>query len=97
MKDGQEVKFVAEGEPHIDGDPGDLILKVKTQPHRVFERRGDDLYTNVTVSLADALTGFSFVIEHLDGRKLSIQVGIMLYCQILLDVINLCLQYKHCL
>lgn len=73
MKDGQEVKFVAEGEPHIDGDPGDLVLKVKTQPHRVFERKGDDLYTNVTVSLADALTGFSFVIEHLDGRKLTIQ------------------------
>lgn len=27
MIDGQETKFVAEGEPHIDGDPGDLIIK----------------------------------------------------------------------
>lgn len=51
MVDGQETKFVAEGEPHLDGDPGDLILKIKTQPHKLFERRGDDLYTNVTISL----------------------------------------------
>lgn len=27
MIDGQETKFTAEGEPHIDGEPGDLILK----------------------------------------------------------------------
>lgn len=51
MVDGQETKFIAEGEPHIDGEPGDLILKIKTQPHSVFERKGDDLYTNITLSL----------------------------------------------
>lgn len=51
MVDGQETKFTAEGEPHLDGEPGDLILKVKTQPHSVFERKGDDLYTNITISL----------------------------------------------
>lgn len=27
MVDGQEIRFFAEGEPHIDGEPGDLILK----------------------------------------------------------------------
>lgn len=27
MVDGQEIKFFAEGEPHTDGDAGDLILK----------------------------------------------------------------------
>ncbi|XP_054282556.1 dnaJ homolog shv [Macrosteles quadrilineatus] len=73
MTDGQETKFVAEGEPHIDGDPGDLVLRIRTMPHKVFERRGDDLYTNVTLSLQDALTGFSMEIEHLDGRKVLIQ------------------------
>lgn len=51
MVNGQEVRFSGEGEPHIDGDPGDLVLKVKTEPHLVFERRGDDLYTNITISL----------------------------------------------
>lgn len=57
MTDGQEQRFTAEGEPHMDGEPGDLRLRILTAPHSTFERRGDDLYTNVTISLADALAG----------------------------------------
>lgn len=72
MVDGQETKFVAEGEPHVDGEPGDLILKIKAQTHNKFERRGDDLYTNMTISLQDALVGFSTEIEHLDGHKVTV-------------------------
>lgn len=51
MVDGQETTFFAEGEPHLDGEPGDLKLRIRTMPHPVFERRGDDLYTNITISL----------------------------------------------
>ncbi|KAG5892250.1 hypothetical protein JTB14_014620 [Gonioctena quinquepunctata] len=72
MVDGQETKFTAEGEPHLDGEPGDLIIKIKTQPHPVFERRGDDLYTNITISLQDALSGFTMELPHLDGHSVSI-------------------------
>ena len=72
MKDGMETKFVAEGEPHIDGEPGDLILRVRTYPHAKFERRDDDLYTNVTISLVDALSGFEMDITHLDGHKVHV-------------------------
>jgi len=72
MDDGMESKFVAEGEPHMDGEPGDLVLKIKTEPHSKFERRGDDLYTNVSISLTDALTGFELEIEHLDGHTVSV-------------------------
>ena len=72
MQDGQEQSFTAEGEPHMDGEPGDLRLRIKTVPHVVFERRGDDLYTNVTISLADALAGFEIDIEHLDGHKVHV-------------------------
>ena len=31
----------------------------RLQPHAIFERRGPDLYTNLTISLEDAMTGFS--------------------------------------
>ncbi len=72
MTDGMETKFVAEGEPHMDGDPGDLILRVHAAPHPKFERRGDDLYTNVTISLVDALNGFKMDIEHLDGHQVHV-------------------------
>ncbi|XP_014213464.1 dnaJ homolog shv [Copidosoma floridanum] len=73
MFDGQLIKLPEDGEPHIDGEPGDLIFKIKTQPHPIFERVGNDLYTNVTLSLEEALVGFTLEITHLDGHKVTIQ------------------------
>lgn len=66
---GAEVRFFEEGEPHVDGDPGDLVFIVRPRPHARFERRGDDLHMNATISLADALVGFATSFTHLDGRK----------------------------
>ena len=40
--------------------------------HPVFERRGDDLYVNLTISLRDALVGFTMDITHLDGHKVTL-------------------------
>ncbi|XP_066593134.1 dnaJ homolog shv [Prorops nasuta] len=73
MVDGHQTKFTAEGEPHLDGEPGDLIIKIRTQPHPIFERIGDDLYTNITISMQDALIGFTMEISHLDGHKVTIK------------------------
>ncbi|CAK5081823.1 unnamed protein product [Meloidogyne enterolobii] len=72
VDNGQEVRFIGEGEPHIEGDPGDLVVKLRVQPHARFERKGMDLYTNVTVSLQQALSGFELDIVHLDGHKVHI-------------------------
>lgn len=72
MVDGQSQTFVAEGEPHLDGEPGDLKVRMRALPHPRFERHGDDLYTNITISLQDALTGFTLDIEHLDGHKVTV-------------------------
>ena len=33
MTEGQEYTFVGEGEPHIDGEPGDLVVRVLQAPH----------------------------------------------------------------
>ena len=35
MRDGYQYPFIAEGEPHIDGEPGDLIMIIKTQKYVV--------------------------------------------------------------
>ncbi|OQV23907.1 DnaJ-like protein subfamily B member 11 [Hypsibius exemplaris] len=72
MRDGQEHSFVAEGEPHLEGEPGDLKIRIVTKPHPVYERRGDDLYCNVTLSLLEALTGFEMQLKHLDGHFVSV-------------------------
>lgn len=49
--DGHKTRLRGEGEPHMDGDPGDLVIVLNTERHPRFTRRGDDLYTNVTISL----------------------------------------------
>ena len=48
-----------------------MIFTLFCSRHPIFERRGDDLYTNVTVSLVESLVGFDMDIAHLDGHKVS--------------------------
>ncbi len=53
----QVITFFEEGEPMIDGEPGDLVFVVRAIPSRRWERRGKDLVINETITLLDALTG----------------------------------------
>jgi len=73
MEHGHEIAYFGEGEPMVDGEPGDLRVVLRLQPHQVFERRGADLYTNLTISLEDAMTGFSTSVKHLDGHSVQIE------------------------
>ncbi|XP_071720478.1 dnaJ protein ERDJ3B-like [Rutidosis leptorrhynchoides] len=72
MQDGQEVVFYEEGEPIIDGEPGDLKFRIRTAPHDRFRREGNNLHTTATITLAQALVGFEKTITHLDEHPLQI-------------------------
>ena len=39
--------------------PGDLIFTVKQKPHQKFKRVNDNLFVDLSVSLEEALLGFS--------------------------------------
>jgi len=68
-----KLKFNEKGNEIPDGDAGDVVIELEEQPHDRFKRKGDDLYIERTISLADALCGFALELVHLDGRKLFIQ------------------------
>ena len=51
MEEYQEQVFIGEGEPHIEGEPGDLKFRIRLEKHPKFERRRLDLFTNITISL----------------------------------------------
>jgi DnaJ family protein B protein 11 len=72
MRDGQHINFFEEGEPMVDGDPGDLKFFIRTAYDARWTRDGDDLYINETISLVDALTGFSKDIHHLDDHVVTL-------------------------
>ena len=41
--------------------------------HATFNRDGLDLIMEKEISIVEALCGFTFVVDHLDGRKLAVQ------------------------
>ena len=51
---------------------GEVIIKVQTLPHKVFERDRDDLKTTVVITLKQALLGFEKELTQLDGRKITL-------------------------
>ena len=57
------------GRVHIRGSGvGDLYLKVKIRPHERFERRGEGLYTDVSVPLSVAVLGGEARVKTLKGE-----------------------------
>jgi len=68
MSDGHRIVFEREGDQHPDITPGDIIFTIKTIPHPLFTRKGNNLYAKVAITLADALLGFKKEIHHLDGH-----------------------------
>ncbi len=53
--------------------PGDIIIEFHLKPHPIFNLRGIHLVMNKTILLSEALCGFEFVIEYLDGSKIKIR------------------------
>jgi DnaJ-class molecular chaperone len=50
-----------------------IIINIKINEH--FKRKGLDLYYKRRISLKEALCGFTFDLEHVDGRKFRINNG----------------------
>jgi DnaJ family protein A protein 2 len=49
------------------------VFVLKALPHATFERSGNDLLTHATITLSEALLGFSrILLKHLDGRGIKI-------------------------
>ncbi|MDO8615152.1 MAG: DnaJ C-terminal domain-containing protein [Dehalococcoidia bacterium] len=75
-RDGTRVRLAGEGSPSPGraGPRGDLYVVVRVRPHPRFERRGDDLYTDVPVPLEDAVLGGEVHIETLAGKRIAVTI-----------------------
>eukprot|EP00475_Leptophrys_vorax_P028924 TRINITY_DN4214_c0_g1_i1.p1 TRINITY_DN4214_c0_g1~~TRINITY_DN4214_c0_g1_i1.p1 ORF type:complete len:507 (-),score=137.13 TRINITY_DN4214_c0_g1_i1:53-1573(-) len=73
MQHGEKIKLAEEGDRVMkEMIPGDVYMVLEQTPHPEFERKGDHLIYKKKIALLEALTGFQFIINHLDGRQLRI-------------------------
>ncbi len=71
VSDGSRVRVAAKGNAGIyGGASGDLYIITQVRPHPFFERRGDDIYTVVPITVSEAALGARIEVPTIDGRAL---------------------------
>ncbi|MDC0159640.1 DnaJ domain-containing protein [Candidatus Nitrosopelagicus sp.] len=74
--DNGDYVIHGEGESIPDGDNGDLIVRVRVEPHKLYRRDGIDLYCDARISMVDASLGTEINVKTLeDTQKLKIESG----------------------
>jgi len=69
VQDGSRIRIAGEGNPgRAGGNKGNLYLVAKVLPHKLFERKGDDLYTEASLPLATAMLGGEVGLPALNGN-----------------------------
>ena len=57
VDNGSRVRIPGKGQPGYTGANGDLYLVISVKPHRLFERRGNDLHVELPVPLTTVMLG----------------------------------------
>jgi len=74
--DNGDYVIQGEGESIPDGDNGDLIVRVRVEPHKLYRRDGIDLYCDARISMVDATLGTEIDVKTLEHtKKLKIESG----------------------
>jgi DnaJ-class molecular chaperone len=69
ITDGARVKVAGKGgSGHHGGPPGDLFIFVSVRKHAYFERKGNDIYLNLPVTIGEALLGAKVRVPTVDGH-----------------------------
>mmetsp|Transcript_4069 Transcript_4069/g.7605 ORF Transcript_4069/g.7605 Transcript_4069/m.7605 type:complete len:421 (+) Transcript_4069:43-1305(+) len=70
MKNDEKIRFRGMSDEVPNAEPGDILFVLQEKEHSVFTRKHNDLLIRKEVTLQEALCGYSFLVTHLDGRKL---------------------------
>jgi len=71
VQTGSRVRVPGRGNAGSGGaHAGDLYIITDVQPHEYFDRRGDDLYTVVPITVTEAALGAKIEVPTIDGRSI---------------------------
>lgn len=75
IETGQKIKLAGEGTPGENGGrPGDLLIEVTVLPDSEFKRDGNNLITERTITLKEAIFGTKINIQTLQGETVTLTV-----------------------
>ena len=66
VESGTQMRLNGKGQPGPGGN-GDAIVTIEIQPHRFFNRDGDDIRIDLPISLSEAVLGASVRVPTADG------------------------------
>jgi DnaJ-class molecular chaperone len=77
VDNGSKVRIAEKGQPGFGGGrSGDLYLHIKVKPHPEFWRENADIYTEIPITIYDAVLGASIDVPTLEGHaKMKIPPG----------------------
>ena len=67
MDTGSNLRVRGEGEAGTSGR-GDLYVVIEVRPHSVFARQGNDILTEINISLSKAVLGSEVEVSTLNGK-----------------------------
>lgn len=75
IDDGQVLTMRGEGEAgKRSGGYGDLLIYINVKPHRLYTRRGTDLYVDMSATMGQAALGAEVEIPTLDGKPVRYKI-----------------------
>ncbi|MCL2171993.1 MAG: J domain-containing protein, partial [Defluviitaleaceae bacterium] len=70
IDNGESIRYTGQGEAGGAGAPkGNLYVKIMVRPHKVFTRRGANLYMNREISFTQAALGAEIIIDTPHGEE----------------------------
>lgn len=75
--DGQVLRLKGKGQPSRRGaEAGDALVEIKVRPHDAFKRQGDDILSELPITIDEAVLGAKIEVPTLSGRvQLTIPKG----------------------
>jgi molecular chaperone DnaJ len=68
VSDGQRIRLRGKGAPGGNGGPaGDLNVLIHVRPHPLFERRADDIYIDLPITVGEAIRGAEVEVPTIHG------------------------------
>lgn len=69
VEDGSRLRVSGGGEAGLRGGPtGDLYVVFRVRPHKIFQRKGSDLWIEDTISISQAALGVEKEVPTLEGK-----------------------------